>query len=231
MSHRPNDEPTALYRLYDANDVLLYLGISFMPAARWEQHQNDKHWTHLVVRTTVEWYPTRRAALAAEARATKTEKPLHDSSWRKSAAGERPQWLDPEGQQKVVDGLAEQIEQGQYWIGQVLMSGAVAKRFDVSRPTAANAMSILEERGLLAYRHFGRYTVLKGPTKEEFDARGGKPLEDPKKLNGAYRVWTVAELREALQNLPDDSLISARLAGKAARLLGHQVEGESARRT
>lgn len=221
MSHRPNSEPTALYRLYDSNDALLYLGISYNPEVRWEQHQNEKHWAHLVVRTTVEWYPTRRAALAAEARATAVEKPLHDSSWRTSAVDERPQWLDPEGQRRVVEGLAAEIEQGQHWIGRVLMSGAVAKRFNVSRSTAANAMAVLNERGLLEYRHFGRYNVLKGPTKEEFDQRN-ETSGEVRELRRAYLVWTVAELREAMKDLPDDTLISARLASRPPGLPGQR---------
>ena len=217
MSHRPNDEPTALYRLYDANDVLLYLGISFDPDVRWTQHQSDKHWAHQVVRRTVEWYPNRIAALAAEEAATAVEKPLHDSSWRKTKIGDRPAWLNPEGQQSVVNALSEEIEQGRHWVGRVLMSGEVAKRFNVSRPTAANAMKVIAARGLLEYRHFGRFTVMQGPTKEEYDERFAPPRE-VRKLRRAYQVWTVAELREAMKDLPDDALISARLTGRPPTL-------------
>jgi hypothetical protein len=217
VSHRPDTERTALYRLYDANDVLLYLGISWNPEARWKDHLTYKHWTHLVVRRTDEWYPDRPSALAAEAAATEVEKPLHDSSWRKTGGGDKPEWLDPEGQQSVVDQLAAEIQQGQHWVGQVLMSGAIAKRFHVSRPTAANAMEVLQGRGLLEYRHYGRYNVLKGPTKEEFDKRFEVPRED-RELRRAYLVWTVAELREAMKDLPDDTLISARLASRPPTL-------------
>ncbi|MDX2997984.1 GIY-YIG nuclease family protein [Streptomyces scabiei] len=217
MSHRPNDERTALYRLYDANDVLLYLGISWNPDFRWEQHQNDKHWAHQVARRTVEWHPTRSAALAEEESATAVEKPLHDSSWHRTNDGDKPTWFNPDGQQAVVNGLTQEIEQGRHWIGEVLMSGAVAKRFDVSRSTAANAMADLHEHGLLKYQHFGRFAVLKGPTKEEFDKRFEVPRED-RELRRAYLVWTVAELREALKDLPDDTLISARLASRLPKL-------------
>lgn len=217
MSHRPDDEPTALYRLYDADDVLLYLGISFSPEWRWGQHKNDKHWAHLVVRRTVEWYETRTAALAEEDRATAIEKPLYDSSWRKTSVVDKPTWRDPEGQQRVENDLSEAIEQGRHWVGQVLMSGEVGKRFNVARPTAARAMAVLGERGLLKYRHFGRYTVTKGPTKEEFDRQFEVP-RDSRTLRAAYLVWTVAELREAMNDLPDDTLISARLANRRPAL-------------
>lgn len=211
MNHRPDNEPTALYRLYDTDDELLYLGVSFNPDARWEQHRNEKHWAHLVVRKAVEWYPTRPAALVAEAEATAVEKPLHDSSWRKTQAGDKPEWLDPEGRQAVVDGLAAEIERGQHWIGKVLMSGAVAKRFDVSRPTASRAMRVLQERGLLEYQHYGRFNVLKGPAKEDLE-EVSEVADENRELRRAYLIWTVAELREALASLPEDTLISARLA-------------------
>ncbi|QKW31496.1 GntR family transcriptional regulator (plasmid) [Streptomyces seoulensis] len=225
MSHRPTDEPTALYRLYDVNNVLLYLGVSFDPDVRWTQHQDDKHWAHQVVRRTVEWYPNRIAALTAEEEATAVEKPLHDSSWRKTQIGDRPAWLNPEGQQAVVDGLSEEIEQGRHWVGRVLMSGEVAKRYNVSRPTAANAMKIVAASGLLEYRHFGRFTVMKGPTKEEFDKQC-EPLREDRKLQRIYRFWTVAELREAMKDLPDDALISARLAGRPPTLSERRTSGQ-----
>ncbi|MFB7222437.1 DUF6225 family protein [Streptomyces sp. NPDC056227] len=222
MSHRPNNEPTALYRLYDANDALLYLGISFAPDARLREHQNEKHWAHLVVRRTVEWYPSRPAALAAEAAATAVEKPLHDSSWRKSAVGDRPQWRDPEGQKRVENELAAEIEQGRHWLGKVLMSGAVAKRFNVARPTASSAMNVLQERGLLKCWHHGRFRVLKGPAKEDLEKEFEEARED-RQLRRAYQIWTVAELREAMKDLPDDTLISARLADRRTGIPGQRA--------
>lgn len=217
MAHRPNDEPTALYRLYDANDVLLYLGITWNPDARMELHVLDKHWIHLVARRTVEWYPTRPTALAAEATATAIEKPLHDSSWRKSQRGDRPQWRDPEGQKRVEEGLTAEIEQGQHWLGKDLMSGSVAKRYSVSRPTAASAMDVLQERGLLKRWHHGRFRVLKGPAREDI-AKEFAEAREKRELHRAYLVWTVAELREAMKDLSDDTLISARLAGRPPAL-------------
>lgn len=224
MSPRPNDESTALYRLYDANDALLYLGISFLPEARWKQHHNDKHWAHLVARHTVEWYPSRPAARAAEETATAVEKPLHDSSWRKTRTGTRPQWLDPEGRKRVESELAAEIKQGKHWLGKVLMSGTVAKRLNVSRPTASAAMAALEGQGLLEFHHHGRYRVLTGPSKEDIEQEAIEDRED-RQLRQAYLIWTVAELREAMKDLPDDTLISARLVRPRTKLPGQDVSG------
>lgn len=69
---------TTLYRLYGANDVLLYVGTSIDPQDRWEQHARGKLWWSSVTRASVEWHPNRAAALAAERAAIKTEKPLHN---------------------------------------------------------------------------------------------------------------------------------------------------------
>lgn len=158
-SHRPDNEPTALYRLYDANDVLLYIGITWNPDWRLERHLLDKEWMHLVARRTVEWHPTRPAALAAEAAATASEKPLHDSSWRRTNNDDKPQWRNLEGRKAVIDGLTSEIQQGLYAPGTVLMTGAVAKRFGVARVTASYAMNELHKCGVLKFWYHGRFHV------------------------------------------------------------------------
>lgn len=53
---------TALYRLYDANGVLLYIGISGDPKRRFRQHARTKHWWPEVVRKEEVWFDTRREA-------------------------------------------------------------------------------------------------------------------------------------------------------------------------
>jgi len=69
---------TTLYRLYGADDVLLYVGTSVAPQDRWEQHARNKLWWSSVQRATVEWHPHRAAALTAEREAIRSEKPLHN---------------------------------------------------------------------------------------------------------------------------------------------------------
>jgi len=160
VKHRRADEATALYRLYDAAGSLLYLGISASPEARLQDHAVDKHWFHLVVTRSVEWYPSRLVALAAEAEATAAEKPLHDSSWRKSGSSPRPQWTNPEGLQRVVEGLSREIADGQHSRGAVLTTGAVAELYSVARVTASRALRVLAERGLVEFWYHGRFHVL-----------------------------------------------------------------------
>lgn len=75
-----SNEPTALYRLYDAAGTLLYVGITNAPERRWKQHADTKSWWSDVDRKTVEWLASRAEADIAEEEAIKTEKPLYN--WR-----------------------------------------------------------------------------------------------------------------------------------------------------
>lgn len=69
---------TALYRLYDATDQLLYVGVSHNPDVRWGQHSLNKEWWPQVAKRTVDWHETRLLAEAAEATAISSEKPRHN---------------------------------------------------------------------------------------------------------------------------------------------------------
>jgi predicted GIY-YIG superfamily endonuclease len=69
-------ERTALYRHFDANGDLLYIGISKDPEGRWMAHRgNQEPWIHKAVRRVDEWYDSRSEALGAEAKAIRAERP------------------------------------------------------------------------------------------------------------------------------------------------------------
>jgi predicted GIY-YIG superfamily endonuclease len=72
------DGPTMLYRLFDTNDQLLYIGVTCNPPSRWESHRSDKPWWPLVARKELTTYPDRSAALTAEREAIVAERPLHN---------------------------------------------------------------------------------------------------------------------------------------------------------
>lgn len=78
MTARDTRITTALYRLYDAQDQLLYIGISEDPEKRWAHHASEKPWWPQVARKQVGWFPTREEAEAAEARAIATEHTPHN---------------------------------------------------------------------------------------------------------------------------------------------------------
>lgn len=75
---RAKREPTALYRLYSADETLLYIGISADPDRRFKQHRDAKPWWPQVAQKTIEWHPSRNRALAEEADAIKAEAPAYN---------------------------------------------------------------------------------------------------------------------------------------------------------
>lgn len=77
------ERQTDLYRHFDKDGVLLYVGISFRAIVRQAAHSNAAPWWDNVTTITVERLPSREAALAAEKRAVKEEKPLYNKHWGK----------------------------------------------------------------------------------------------------------------------------------------------------
>lgn len=78
---------TALYRLYDGDGDLLYVGITNMPNARWAAH-TLKPWWKQVARKEVAWFDNRAQAEQAETLAIRQECPRHNvakSPWRSAA--------------------------------------------------------------------------------------------------------------------------------------------------
>lgn len=69
----------ALYRHYDQDGELLYVGISVRPDLRGRDHARDSHWIDLAVRQEAQWLRCRADALAAEAEAITSERPLFNS--------------------------------------------------------------------------------------------------------------------------------------------------------
>lgn len=75
---------TALYRFWDADGRLLYIGITEMPEKRWAAHAGTKSWWSEVARKDLEWFENREDARAGELAAIRTEHALHnvaDSPW------------------------------------------------------------------------------------------------------------------------------------------------------
>lgn len=70
--------PHALYRFYDASDVLLYVGITADLPTRISTHRKEKPWWTRVAHISVEQFETRTEALNAEATAIREEKPLYN---------------------------------------------------------------------------------------------------------------------------------------------------------
>lgn len=71
-------DPTSLYRLFDADGQLLYIGIALDTVRRLDEHANDKPWWGEVATVTLEHYPGRVEAQEAERAAIQDEHPAYN---------------------------------------------------------------------------------------------------------------------------------------------------------
>lgn len=71
-------ERTALYRLYGADDRLLYVGITNNPEVRWQTHAREKVWWPKVTHKTLEWFETRKSAERVERIEILEERPAYN---------------------------------------------------------------------------------------------------------------------------------------------------------
>lgn len=69
--------PHTLYRFFDSDRVLLYVGITNDPSRRWSQHSNKPWWTEVAL-VTLEQFSTRDAVLVAEKDAIRDEQPRYN---------------------------------------------------------------------------------------------------------------------------------------------------------
>lgn len=150
----PLDErPTALYRFYDADGDLLYLGITHDLKIRWTTHRLQQAWWHLVARKTVEWHDDRASALEAEAVATKAERPRFDKTLFESP---RTRYEDPR-RDEIATLLRAEIEAEAYRQGKRLPFPTVlAEKYGTSPATVGSLYLNLLLRGVIE-GHGGRY--------------------------------------------------------------------------
>ena len=66
---------TALYWIYDADGMLIYIGVADDPPKRFAQHAQSSAWWVLAARHNLQWYGTRTEAEKAEAAAIKRHDP------------------------------------------------------------------------------------------------------------------------------------------------------------
>jgi len=69
---------TALYRHYDQQENLLYVGISLAAMNRLATHERNANWFSKITRVDMERFSDRKQALIAEKEAIKSENPLHN---------------------------------------------------------------------------------------------------------------------------------------------------------
>lgn len=71
-------DPQVLYRFYDDQQRLLYVGVTMSPGDRFRSHSKDKPWWSQVATITMEQHPDRETVLHAERAAIQQEWPVHN---------------------------------------------------------------------------------------------------------------------------------------------------------
>jgi predicted GIY-YIG superfamily endonuclease len=77
-----------VYRLYDAEDTLLYVGMTFQQHTRYEEHRR-KWWGEQIARVEWESFPNRKTARDAEGIAINDENPVYNTRRRVPYSPER----------------------------------------------------------------------------------------------------------------------------------------------
>jgi hypothetical protein len=72
--------PCTLYRFFDIEGRLLYVGISVSPLMRFMQHRGAKEWWFDAERIHLDHFDNAREAKTAESHAIKTERPLYNTA-------------------------------------------------------------------------------------------------------------------------------------------------------
>lgn len=70
---------TALYRHFDRDGTLLYVGVSMAALHRLAQHRDRSGWFESISNVTIEYFGTRQEAIEAECSAIKNETPKFNS--------------------------------------------------------------------------------------------------------------------------------------------------------
>lgn len=179
------DDRTAVYRLFDTDGMLLYVGMTAYPTIRFSSHRATKPWWHEVATRRLVWYATREAAAMAEIRAIQTEAPrynvaIYDIDGRYDlvvpASGAHihgDEAIDrqatriirtPVGRQPLYLQLADTIHQrivaGEFPPGSSLPSEPdIRTEYELSLQTVRNAVDLLVLRGLVVKRHGARTRV------------------------------------------------------------------------
>ena len=99
------DETTHLYRHFNSAGDLIYVGISMSALRRLTQHAVTAHWFSDISRVEVERFDTRDEAIAAEIKAIRSEKPLHNVEHSPSAKAVSRSSRDPARLTSVIEDL------------------------------------------------------------------------------------------------------------------------------
>jgi DNA-binding transcriptional regulator YhcF (GntR family) len=139
---------TTLYRFFDADNRLLYVGVSEFPWFRWKTHKACVSWWEVTHHITLEHFQYREQALAAEKAAIQTDRPVFNRMHR-AADIQINQAEQPFSRDQIVDAFREAARGGRLRNGGLLPPVPVmCERFLASRATVRAAMKVLESEGI-----------------------------------------------------------------------------------
>lgn len=137
---------TALYRLYDAEGDLLYVGIAHDVEKRLTTHRLEKTWWLLVARISVEWFDSRALATAAEARAIESESPRFDATNIKNRGFWTRGWYEDPRAAEIEAALVADIKAGRFPAGKMLpRSPELADLYGAAPATIFHIMARLKQ--------------------------------------------------------------------------------------
>jgi hypothetical protein len=146
-------ERTALYRLYDAEHDLLYVGISRKPEERFKAHEHDKRWWHCVRYVDLTWFESYPQARRAENAAHLSERPPYNGMGHTGLGWDIPtvRYDDSTEQAAVRRNLLAELRAGLHASGSRIWPFHVARKYGYSRPTVVSAMDDLAREGHLKF--------------------------------------------------------------------------------
>jgi hypothetical protein len=146
-------ERTALYRLYDIESDLLYIGISRTPEGRFKVHARYQPWWHLVEYIDLTWFPSYDLARLEELARQRSERPPFNSMDHSQCrlSWDMPALKCDAGPETALTAtrIREALAEGRWQAGQRLAAHVVSRALGLSPYLAAQALEQLHTEGLL----------------------------------------------------------------------------------
>jgi len=98
IPEQPDGAAALIYRLFDDEGELLYIGCTVHPRKRFHSHRRRQPWWDEVADSELMWYPSVEAAAVAEQQAIRTEQPIYNiglARYLGPAAGQGPEPAAP----------------------------------------------------------------------------------------------------------------------------------------
>ena len=169
-----------LYRSFDSDHRLLYVGISGKWSERLHQHERESEWMELTDYVKIERFETREAVSKAEKLAVVNEKPIYNGQYSTTFVHPLNHWADlkkwiksgkaeDDWHQDLVRYIRSGAETYEKKIRQVRAAGMAMLFTDTisflqfhNEPICRNCLGILSGKHVSKYRELGEEQLLEG---------------------------------------------------------------------